>query len=159
MFFISSTTTKEEKQVFTHLMKKIFSNGYKFHADFTLPTEDNSMFVFGSNLQGLHYGGSAKVAHEKFGAEMFVGFGATGGAYALPTCKEPGSPGSMTLDEIQEYVVDLMEFAEMQDDTTFFITRCGCGVAGFTDAQIAPLFKGFPDNADFPEEWKPYLVA
>lgn len=139
------------------IVKNALGLGYRFHPDMTVPSYENFMFVFGSNLQGLHYGGSARAANLNYGAEMGVGEGPTGKAYALPTCIEPGGTQTMTLAEIKEYVVDLMEFAEYHSDITFFITRTGCGVAGFKDSDIAPLFKGFPLNADFPEEWRPFL--
>jgi hypothetical protein len=156
MFFISSTT-KEGKQMFMHLLRKMFVDAYKFHVDMTQPTMPNSVFVFGSNTLGLHYGGSALAALNHYGAEMGVGVGPTGDAWAVPTCIAPGGAEKCTIEMIQEHVNDLAEFAEYHDDHHFFITRLGCGVAGFTDAQIAPLFKGFPGNADFPIEWKEYL--
>jgi hypothetical protein len=106
----------------------------------------NQIFVFGSNLEGKHYGGAAKQAHEQFGAEMGVGVGLTGDCYAIPT---------MTgLDEIKRYVHQFKRVAELLPSYEFLVTRIGCGIAGHTDREIAPLFENSPPNVVLPEEWK-----
>ena len=93
----------------------------------------DEIFVFGSNLQGLHHGGAARVAHERFGAIMGQGVGLQGQSYAIPTMQGG-------VETIKPYVDDFIELAREWDQTTFFVTRIGCGIAGFTDEQIAPLF-------------------
>ena len=93
----------------------------------------DEIFVFGSNLQGLHHGGAARVAHERFGAIMGQGVGLQGQSYAIPTMQGG-------VETIKPYVDDFIELAREWDQTTFLVTRIGCGIAGFTDEQIAPLF-------------------
>mgnify|MGYP001128880727 FL=1 len=93
----------------------------------------DEIFVFGSNLQGLHHGGAARVAHERFGARMGQGVGLQGQSYAIPTMQGG-------VETIKPYVDDFIELAREWDQTTFLVTRIGCGIAGFTDEQIAPLF-------------------
>lgn len=93
----------------------------------------DEIFVFGSNLQGLHHGGAARVAHERFGAIMGQGVGLQGQSYAIPTMQGG-------VETIKPYVDDFIELAREWDQTTFLVTRICCGIAGFTDEQIAPLF-------------------
>jgi len=93
----------------------------------------DEIFVFGSNIQGLNHGGAARVAHERFGAIMGQGVGLQGKSYAIPTMQGG-------VETIKPYVDDFIELAREWDQTTFLVTRIGCGIAGFTDEQIAPLF-------------------
>lgn len=96
--------------------------------------EKNEIFVFGSNLAGQHKGGAAKAAHLKFGAEWGVGVGLTGQAYAIPTMQGG-------VETIKPYVDEFIEFAKVHTELKFLVTRIGCGIAGFKDEEIAPLFK------------------
>ena len=91
------------------------------------------VFVFGSNLQGMHLGGAARLAYESFGAIWGQGVGLQGQSYALPTM-------SLSLEEIARYVDEFILFADQHPELTFLVTRVGCGIAGFSDEQIAPLF-------------------
>jgi hypothetical protein len=125
----------------------------KFHVDGALPT-DQQIFVFGSNLAGYHAGGAAYVAKEQFGAVDGEASGEWGESYAIPTLDEQFQ--KRALEDIALDVVDFLIHAEDSDDE-FFVTRIGCGIAGFTDSEIAPMFKGAPDNCSFAEEWKPYV--
>lgn len=93
----------------------------------------DEIFVFGSNLEGMHAGGAARVAYEKFGAVMGQGVGLQGQSYAIPTMQGG-------VDTIEPYVKDFFRFADCHPELTFLVTRIGCGIAGFTDAEIAPLF-------------------
>lgn len=93
----------------------------------------DDIFVFGSNLQGLHMGGAARVAYEKFGAEWGNGVGIQGQSYAIPTMQGG-------VETIKPYVDDFIKLAREWDQNTFYVTRIGCGIAGFTDEEIAPLF-------------------
>ena len=95
----------------------------------------NEIFVFGSNLQGHHYGGAARIAEEKFGAIFGQGVGLQGQSYAIPTMHGG-------VDVIKPYVDEFIEFAKQHPELTFLVTRIGCGIAGFKDSEIAPLFKG-----------------
>lgn len=93
----------------------------------------DDIFVFGSNLEGQHAGGAAKVAYDKFGAEWGNGVGPQGQSYAIPTMQGG-------IETIKPYVDDFIDLATEWDQNTFYVTRIGCGIAGFTDEQIAPLF-------------------
>ena len=93
----------------------------------------NEVFVFGSNLEGLHGGGAAAAAMRFFGAVWGQGVGLQGQSYAIPTMHGG-------VDEIRPYVDEFIEFARNHPELTFLVTRIGCGIAGFTDQQIAPLF-------------------
>ena len=95
----------------------------------------NEVFVFGSNLQGHHYGGAARIANEKFGAIFGQGVGLQGQSYAIPTMHGG-------VETIRPYVDEFIEFAKQHPELTFLVTRIGCGIAGFKDSEIAPLFRG-----------------
>lgn len=106
------------------------------------------VFVFGSNLRGHHNGGAARMAHSRFGAEWGVGVGPTGKCYAIPTMHGG-------VEDIKPYVDDFVEYVRNHPDKRFLVTRIGCGIAGFTDREIAPLFKDVKDtpNVCLPKEW------
>ncbi len=93
----------------------------------------DDIFVFGSNLAGIHAGGAARVAYERFGAIMGQGVGIQGQSYAIPTMQGG-------VDTIKPYVDEFIALAREWDQNTFYVTRIGCGIAGFTDEEIAPLF-------------------
>jgi hypothetical protein len=95
----------------------------------------NEIFVFGSNLQGYHGGGAARIALSKFGAIWGQGDGLQGQSYAIPTM-EGG------VETIRPFVEKFISFASMHTEYTFIVTRIGCGIAGFKDSEIAPLFQG-----------------
>ena len=95
--------------------------------------EENEIFVFGSNLAGRHGGGAARVANMKFGAEWGVGVGLTGQSYAIPTMQGG-------VETIKPYVDEFIRFAQENPGLKFLVTRIGCGIAGFKDEEIAPLF-------------------
>ena len=95
----------------------------------------NEVFVFGSNLQGHHYGGAARIAEEKFGAIFGQGVGLQGQSYAIPTMQGG-------VETIRPYVDEFIEFAKQHPELIFYVTRIGCGIAGFQDSEIAPLFRG-----------------
>lgn len=110
---------------------------------------EDEIFVFGSNKEGIHSGGAAKVAAKKFGAQNGVGVGRTGQCYAIPTMDH-------SLDLIREYVEGLRCYAFCHPELTFYITRIGCGSAGWKDDEIAPFFLhsfGTPANFIIPKEW------
>ncbi len=95
--------------------------------------KENEIFVFGSNLAGMHAGGAARVAASKFGAMMGQGVGLQGQSYAIPTMQGG-------VETIKPYVDEFIMFADCHPEMTFLVTRIGCGIAGFTDEEIAPLF-------------------
>ena len=96
--------------------------------------EKNEVFVFGSNLQGMHGGGAAHVAHERFGAIWGQGTGLQGQSYAIPTMHGG-------VDVIAPYVKDFIAFAKEHPELKFLVTEIGCGIAGFKASEMAPLFK------------------
>lgn len=95
---------------------------------------DNDIFVFGSNLAGRHMGGAARIAHRDFGAVMGVGVGLQGQSYAIPTMHGG-------VETISPYVDQFIGFAKANPHLRFLVTRIGCGIAGFRDEEIAPLFR------------------
>lgn len=108
----------------------------------------NEIFVFGSNLQGMHGGGAALIAYRKFGAIMGQGVGLQGQSYGIPTMQGG-------VETIRPYVDEFIEFAKTRSDLTFLVTRIGCGIAGFTDEEIAPLFEKAHgvENIVLPPNW------
>ena len=116
--------------------------------------EIDEIFVFGSNLAGHHKGGAARAANMKFGAEWGVGVGLTGHAYAIPTMQGG-------VETIKPYVDEFIEFAKAHSELKFLVTRIGCGIAGFKDEQIAPLFQKALSvfNIYLPKEFYDIIVA
>lgn len=109
------------------------------------------VFVFGSNLRGVHGGGAAKFAYEHCGAHWGRASGFSGSSYAIPTCAAPGL--ALGLAEIDRYARTFIVFAQARPELQFFLTRVGCGIAGYKDSEIAPLFAGLPSNVRTPPEW------
>ena len=123
-----------------------------YHKDNTLPT-DGRIFVFGSNLIGLHGAGAAKAACA-YGAVIGYGVGRVNGTYAIPT--KDAKVETMPLDQIKPYIDTFIDYTKSNPTISFFVTRVGCGLAGYKDADIAPMFKGAV-NCSFAESWKEYL--
>lgn len=94
---------------------------------------DDEVFVFGSNLAGMHGGGAARAAVVRFGAVMGQGVGLQGKSYAIPTMHGG-------VEAIKPYVDQFIQFAKEHKEKFFYVTRIGCGIAGFVDSEIAPLF-------------------
>jgi hypothetical protein len=109
------------------------------------------IFVFGSNSAGRHGKGAALTARQDFGAEYGVGAGRTGGAYAIPTKSKYLEV--LTIDIIEYHVDRFIEYANNHPELEFFVTRVGCGLAGYKDNEIAPLFKNVPKNCKLAKEW------
>ena len=116
--------------------------------EFITELKPNDIFVFGSNLQGMHGGGAARIAYQKFGAIMGQGVGLQGQSYGIPTMQGG-------VETIRPYVDEFITFAKEHPELTFLVTRIGCGIAGFTDDEIAPLFTGAHgmENIVLPEGW------
>ena len=100
---------------------------------------DDEIFVFGSNLEGLHGGGAALLAYERFGAIWGQGTGLQGKSYGIPTMHGG-------VDAIAPYVDEFIAFAREHRELKFLVTEIGCGIAGFTVEEMAPLFKGAMDE-------------
>ena len=115
---------------------------------FITELQPGEIFVFGSNLKGMHGGGAAYIAYRKFGAIMGQGVGLQGQSYAIPTMQGG-------VETIRPYVDEFIGFAKEHQELTFLVTRIGCGIAGFTDEEIAPLFEQAHDveNIVLPPNW------
>lgn len=114
--------------------------------------ERETIFVFGSNLDGRHGAGAARYATMYRKAQMGVGVGPTGECYALPTKGHNLAP--MAWDDIQPHIQAFLRYAEDHPELTFQLTRIGCGRAGFNDWEIAPLFFMAPKNVLLPGTWR-----
>ena len=116
--------------------------------EFISELQPGEIFVFGSNLRGMHGGGAAYAAYRKFGAVMGQGVGLQGRSYAIPTMQGG-------VETIRPYVDEFIAFAKAHPELTFLVTRIGCGIAGFTDEEISPLFEKAHniDNIVLPFGW------
>lgn len=114
--------------------------------------EQDLIFCFGSNERGRHGKGAALDARQRFGAIEGQGEGLQGSSYAIPT--KDGAIQTLPLEQIAVHVDRFIEFARTNPSLTFQMTRIGCGLAGYTDAQIAPLFKDAPRNVMLPGVWE-----
>ena len=110
------------------------------------------IFVFGSNLAGRHGAGSAHHAVAYWGAIYGRGVGMQGSSYAIPTKDE--MLRTLSLDTIRKYVDEFIAFATAHHDSTFVVVRIGCGLAGYSDEDIAPMFKNAPSNCQLPRGWR-----
>ena len=110
------------------------------------------VFVFGSNLAGIHGSGAARDALHQWGAKFNQGTGPQGESYAIPTKDE--NIQSLPLSEIARYVRQFIGYARNHPEIDFQVTRVGCGLAGYDDSQIAPMFAGAPDNCHLPLGWR-----
>jgi len=117
------------------------------------PVLDQTIFVFGSNLLGVHGAGAARYARDYLLAEDGVGEGPTGRAYALPTKAAPINMLPPDMELLAAAVKRFLEYAHMHPEKTFQVTAVGCGLAGFSHAEVAPLFAGAPDNCLLPGVW------
>lgn len=113
------------------------------------------VFVFGSNLAGYHGKGAALTAKKEHGARQGVFRGRSGMSYAIPTKDEHLSP--LPLSAIRGYVQAFLDYAEARPEEQFLVTRVGCGLAGYSDEDIAPMFLGVTSNCLMPRSWLPYL--
>ena len=121
---------------------------HRITPDFITSLKENEIFVFGSNLRGMHGGGAARIAYQHFGAIYGQGVGLQGQSYAIPTMQG----GTET---IRPYVDEFIQFAKHHPEMTFLVTRIGCGIAGFDAEDIAPLFVDALDveNIHLPQDF------
>ena len=110
--------------------------------------KENEIFVFGSNLAGMHGGGAARIARLHFGAVMGKGVGLQGQSYAIPTMQGG-------VETIRPYVDDFIAYAKHHQELHFLVTPIGCGIAGFEAEDIAPLFESAKEmkNISLPESF------
>jgi len=125
----------------------------KFTPDKISSLKKNQIFVFGSNEAGVHGAGAAKLAHQKFGAVYGVGFGLQGKSYAIPT--KDLEIRTLPLDKIEYYIYSFLTEAMEYPDNEFLVTKIGCGLAGYSETEIANLFKNkfIPENVTLPESF------
>lgn len=98
---------------------------------------EGQVFVFGSNLPGIHVSGAASRAM-RFGAVTGQGVGPAGSTYAIPTMHG-------NLETIRQYVLDFVQYAQTHPEQQFLVIEIGCGIAGFAPSDIAPLFRPAAD--------------
>lgn len=113
------------------------------------------IFVFGSNLAGRHGKGAALFARQHHGAIYGQGEGLQGNSYAIPT--KDANLRTLPLDKIVDHIVIFIEIAYSRPDLTFNITPIGCGLAGYRQDQIKPIFEGYgplPPNCRYSPEWE-----
>jgi hypothetical protein len=125
-----------------------------YHKNGEVP-QAGEVFVFGSNLAGVHGAGAALEAMKNFGAKWKYPIGLVGQSYAIPT----KDLDIITLDiaVVKSFIEDFVVFTKRTPNVHYFVTAVGCGLAGFKDSEIAPLFKGCSNLCSFPDTWKPYL--
>lgn len=111
-----------------------------------------TIFVFGSNLTGRHGAGAAKYALQHHGAIYGNGWGLQGNSYAIPT--KDKDLKTLPLYTIRHFVNKFCDFAEERPFWTFNVTRIGCGLAGYKDTHIAPMFRDAPLNCNLPVGWR-----
>ena len=129
---------------------------YRYHTETAITQlPENQVFVFGSNLAGLHRGGAARTAKDFFGALQGVGRGWSGQSFAIPTLNEHFQP--MPLSQIQHYIDDFKIYTQNHPKFTYFVTSVGCGGAGYRPNDIAPFFRGISDNVILPISFKTFI--
>lgn len=134
---------------------KLTENFYTYYTGDVKFLLDDQIFVFGSNLAGIHGAGAARFAYKELGAVMGCGIGFTGSCYAIATKDLAIETLELRLIEDQVELFKKLAFEYSKFD--YIVTKIGCGLAGYTDAEIAPMFKGAPDNCLFHKDWKEYL--
>ena len=112
----------------------------------------SKVFVFGSNTAGRHGKGAALDARKYHGAVYGVGVGRTGNAYAIPT--KDHNIKTLPLADIKVYVDQFIDYAKSHPELTFQVTKIGCGLAGYQESDIEPMFINAPINCELPEGWR-----
>lgn len=117
--------------------------------DLVTSLEPDDVFVFGSNAAGAHGGGAARIAHQRFGAVWGEGRGHHGQSYAIDSMSG--------LDALAADAEVFVAYATAHPELRFLLTPVGCGIAGYAPADVAPLFRGVPDNVSVPASFVPFL--
>jgi hypothetical protein len=126
----------------------------RYHQDNTIPKGNDWIWVFGSNQAGRHGAGAAKIAHVNFKAKYGKGDVQIGHSYAIPT--KDSHLKALPIESVMLSIRDFLLYAKASPEKQFFVTRVGCGLAGYPDDDIGPLFKDAPVNCSLPEQWKIY---
>ena len=131
----------------------------RFHAEVRVTTLPNGcVFVFGSNTRGAHGKGAALDAVKLFGAQYGVGLGIAGKSFAIPT--KDAFLRTLDVVTINHYIQVFKTFVEANPHLTFYLTPIGCGLAGYSAADIAPLFLPLRHlDVIFPISFKPFLIS
>jgi hypothetical protein len=119
------------------------------------PREDSMIFTFGSNMSGFHGAGAARIAELHYGAKRGVGEGLVGQSYAIPTKNHRIE--TLSLPVIKIAIDKFVSFAKKNSKLQFKVTQIGCGLAGYSPEDIAPLFAEASSNCFFDTKWKPFL--
>ena len=135
-----------------HLPEPHKNNSY--YMDRIVSEIGKNIFVFGSNLSGIHGLGGARTALRRYGALYGKGIGLHGQSYAIPT--KDRQIKTLELSVIEGFIEDFVIFTKENPKLTFFVTPIGTGLAGYRAEDIAPFFKG-SINCWFPDSWKHYL--
>lgn len=109
------------------------------------------VLVVGSNLKGAHGRGGAKHAKLCHGAKYGVAEGMSGNTYLLPTKDEYIK--TLPISRVKKHVDKFLDFARSNPDIKFFLTPVGCGLAGYTPSDIAPMFETAPENVLLPKSF------
>ena len=113
---------------------------------------ENEIFVFGSNIRGEHSGGASAYALHYFGAINGQVEGIQGQSYAIPT-------DGVDVNELYLGIRRFHDFAQAHPELIFYVTRIGCGTAGWSVFRVAPMFADCAnlDNVKLPKEFWDYL--
>jgi hypothetical protein len=136
------------------MVEKIEPEGEQMSEAIYSPDLNNggNIFVFGSNEAGRHGKGAALTALRHWGAKHGQGFGRAGNSFAIPTKDARLRP--LPLEAIRRYVADFIDYAKGHQELSFLVTRVGCGLAGYSDDDIKPMFVDAPRNCRLPDEWR-----
>lgn len=143
----------EKRTVRGNMNRNYFVNDKtRIAPDFIKELGPEGVFVFGSNVLGKHNGGAALYALEHFGAIDGQPEGIQGQSYAIPT-------DGNTFEELKEAVGHFTDYVVMHPQNIFMLTAIGCGSAGYTPEQIAPLFRQAYSfgNVYIPENFFKYM--
>lgn len=138
--------------------------------------KEDEVFVFGSNPEGRHGAGAAKIAKIKFGAIYGKGRGLQGQSYALPTKNltagfeekisarkkivyEKAGEKSISKEQIKENIKEMYKLARKRKDLKFYIaykneTR---NLNGYSSEEMFELFTDklqIPKNIIFSDTFK-----
>lgn len=120
--------------------------------EYTAADNDGTrIFVFGSNEAGIHGRGAAKQAKLYWGAEYGDGIGRTGMSYGIPT--KDRALKTLPIENITAYVHRFLDYAVIRPELTFLVTKIGCGLSGYREEDVAPMFRDAPINCILPEGW------
>jgi hypothetical protein len=116
--------------------------------------DSNQVFVFGSNEAGIHGGGAARLASEKYGARWHQGEGLMGQSYGIPT--KDRHLHTLPIEKIKAGVDRFLRLATKRPELEFFVTKIGCGLAGYSTREIRECFvgKSIPSNVVLPIEFQ-----